>query len=279
MAFRRRSRSVRRRPVKRMRSLKGKRVVKRRRSSKKVSFRKRALDGMSMQPSTSSNKQTKSDRITSVNQTFYADRTLYFLKINDIELFNASTQFTQPGGLQASRRISSLVDLRGWRWNMSVFNKMTMPMVLNIGIVSPKRQDVATPIGNRWFREYDSSRDNGFSTNLPGRQMCNYPINPDRYHILMHKKIRIPKCNDNAGVAWNNNGAHDSNQINRKMYIPFKRTITFEDDLDGDATIDPNVDVYAVWWVDNELAVAGDVSVNNAIEMANDIIAFFRDKI
>ena len=273
-------RLVRKRRSSARRYAKGK-LLKRRRVSFKFkrsarrspTWRKKCIAAMS-DSHLSKRSVVKTDRATDVTEINYATRTLYQSIINNIEVFNAISQVT-IGGLQPNKRISTVIDLKGWKIRLRVFNRFAEPLIFHYAFVTPRVEFNIT--SDRFFRDYNDSRDVNFGIGLTGTAM-RYPLNPDKFHILFHKRMFIPRCNDPSGVLWNQGDRAQTNQREMEWYEPFNRKITFEDDLTG-GFIDPSTPIIAMWWVDAPTAPANDPAVANAISFQQDVVINFSEKL
>jgi len=130
-------------------------------------------------------------------------------------------------------------------------NVANAPMYCNIAIVNPKNANSSVLSLDGFFRDYNQSRDVNFSDLLSALELHTLPINTDRYRVLAHKRHVIPAANllatgENAGFAEKSIGASGPpNFVAGKMWVPLKRQIQFNDDLNDSCE---HKCFYVVWF-------------------------------
>lgn len=243
------------------------------RNARKPGWRNIALNEMGS-TRTGPGTVVKTDRVSVVAETVLSSRQLYITTINNIKVFSAASELG-VGGIPQSYRLGSEVDLRGWKIRVSIFNRQTQePLIFHYAIVTPKNDDVVTAL--RFFRDYNLSRDVNFSTALNGTAM-HYPLNPDKFSILVHKKWFVTRANSND--LWNTGAPSQINQKSAEFYVPFKRKITFEDDVASGGVIGPSKSIFAIYWADAPTNPEGEASIVNAINFQHDCIAMYKQQI
>lgn len=234
----------------------------------KQNWREKVLDDMASR--VSPGDQVRTDRQTGV-ATFTLDtRILQSAMINLIEPFTGVPGDVTTAGLRPNRRLGTSVHLSGWRIKLQLTNLVPEPMIFHYAIVQPRGSTVVS--GLDFFKDYNDSRDIGFSVTTSGNTM-NYPINPERFEILTHRRIELGRLG--VGIPeFNANNA--KNYASRDWWIPFKRDIAFTDET---GTLGPTNPIYAVYWVHSIFDVAGDLPQSLLFKVHHDCIAFYKDKI
>jgi len=197
-------------------------------------------------------------------------RTQYNVIINAVQTITSTAGIT-PAGFQNNARFTNVIDLRGWRIDMHLLNKAPWPVWFHYAIVSEKVDNVALTRG--FFRDNDTQRDLDFTTGLSGASMHNYPINPDRFAILCHKRIFIPRATDDPSNLHTQGSLANTNYRHLRWYEPFKRSIAFEDSVHPG----PLNNIYAVYWYTDPMVDPGSPVTTGTLQMHHEVIAFFND--
>lgn len=212
-------------------------------------------------------------RVTNLSGAFTPTKTMIPFVINQIPVFDEITDLT-VGGLKQNRRIAALVDMRGWRYDITVKNIGPEPLYFNFAIVMNKTNGDAFSVDG-FFREYSDSRDVSFSAAVTAQGMNRLPISPDNNVVLLKRQVLVPR-GPAADILDSYNYGAMSNELNVRRihgYVPFKKMISFNDDTT------PTVDrkIWGIWWLAEPIeATTGDAVPNHAI-VAADIIAFWND--
>lgn len=235
--------------------------------ARKANWREKVLDDMASR--VSPGDQVRTDRQTGV-ATFTLDtRTLQSNMINLIEPFTGVPGDVTTSGLRPNRRLGTSVHISGWKIRLQLTNLVPEPMIFHYAIVQPRGSQVVS--GLDFFKDYNDSRDIGFSVTTSGNTM-NYPINPERFEILTHRRIELGKLASASEFNTNNT----KNYAAVEWWIPFKRDIAFMDETGSAGPTNP---IYAVYWVHSIFDVAGDLPQSLLFKVHHDCICFYKDKI
>jgi len=235
---------------------------------RKPAWKKRAIAGMSTTPS--ANNVCKVFRAGGVDPTVLATRALYFTTINQVPNFDV---LNSTYGIGANMRLRNIVNLRGWRLRLSMLNLYNIPLWFNFAIIGPKGSNPDEPAVADFFRDYGTSRDIGFGTGLSGVTMNFNPINPDKFHILMHKRFFLP-VNTDATSDYSEGAYANTNYRYKKFWVPFKKPIAFDDDT---ATNTPETEIWMAYWCDQPMTPAGASSSASAAIVTMQAFGYFKE--
>lgn len=198
-------------------------LLKKRR--KPTAWKKSIKDAMSAPSATN---QCKTNRVSNVTLYTLNTKTLYGIRLNNIEVADA---LVTGKGFGQQERLRAVIDLRGWRLRLSLLNASVVPNYFHYAIVSPKSGDQIQISLQDFFRDHEASRDVNFSTALETHAFHDLYINPDKFHILSHNKIFIPKWDESTtGNGWSVGDYKNCNYKVINKYVPLKRPVTFDDD-------------------------------------------------
>lgn len=244
----------------RARSLKKRRVT-RKRIRKSGASKYTARTALAMAPAPKHSNLCKSLDYQ-IAMTAKDSRTLYSAAdISQIPRQSNSDTYQYP-----SRRTGAQADIRGWRIKICVKNLAVTAGsegVLNWAILQPVNNAVVTTSG--FFRDHGNSVDIDFTNALFGMTINYESISTDRFIILRHKRCRL-------GPLSNANTTCPSTKF-FKEWVPFNRTIRYNDDSDQLAE---NL-VFFVYWFDFDDAQGNSVPLENAWAIAYHHTVFFRD--
>jgi hypothetical protein len=235
-------------------------------ATKKESWRNKALTEMS---STKKKNLCKTDRMTTTSTAMIHEKELNQVLINKIEPFNSATQLT-PGGLKQNLRLRPMVNIRGWKINMMILNLNDWPVYFHYAIISPKAEADGSDLRIDFFRDFNASRDVSFMDGLTGSAFTRLPINTDKYAVLCHKKLFVPRALEGG---WAHGSYENSNFRHIEMYQPFNRTVAFHDDSE-----EPEVPIFAVYWCCDPSVDTGVNPVQDAkVKIQHDVIAYYNE--
>lgn len=200
-----------------------------------------------------------SKRAKTVNESngSKSTRSLYLNNVMDIER-----------GSALNKRERDMIHVKGFKLCMEVkSNTATVSsgneLLFNYALLCPKSNGVETA---KFFRHSDGdTRNQDFSTNLNSTEFHCLPINNDKYHVLMHRKLRL-------GDSLN-----DVNSSYRfiQQYIPINRQFRYEE---GGAGKTVNYDqIFLVYWADIGMKTASSAVVTAAYNVTNSGILYFND--
>lgn len=215
----------------------------------------------------------RATRMSLVAATFQDTKTMYSQVINNIEPFNDVADLSS-GGMKQSIRLGALVDLRGWRYDIQIKNLSSDPCYLNIAIVQSKSNNATTFGLDGFFRDYGESRDVTFSPLVTAHGMNRYPISPDNNIVLMKRQILVPKGPGNGSLI--DEYSYPNINVRRlRGYIPFKRTISFNDDT----SFAPDRPIWFIHWVAEPLEATVGPPVVASHLISKEVVAFWKNKI
>jgi len=269
-----RSRSVGRR---------GSRATKKRYVRRTVSFKKRryAKGGktstmskrVKLMADTISAVPTKTDRMTAVASATIDSHQVYYTDLTDIKSFDVSGGIG-PNGIKNNRRLGCVSDIRGWRVTLDIRNRnVTQACIFNFAIV--RQQELGVVTNSEFFRDYNDSKDVTFNTALSSQSLTNSPLNPEKFHILMHKRRWIPRATSATSNSYTVGSQQESNYRKIKMWVPFKNPYVFNDD-GGDNSPRP---IFLMVWCAEPMSVGTVTPIIQFCDYAEEVITFFRDKL
>lgn len=188
--------------------------------------------------------------------TLKPTRTLHFNNILDI-----------ARGIQVDERTRDIINVRGFKLCMEIksLTASVSPgdqLLFNVAVISP-RDSTSTSVTDFFRNNSGDSRGTDFSTGLTSTEFHCLPINSDKYHVLMHKKVVL-------GDSLNDvNPSH----VFIDEYIKIDRQFRF----DSGTTSTANNSIYLVYWADISMKAAGSLVEINAFNMSNTGILYFRE--
>lgn len=272
MAYAKRSRSVARR---------GSRATKKRYVRRTVSFKKRRyakggkLSTMRKRTKLMADPiqgiPTKTDRMSSILTSTIDSHQVYFTDLTDIKSLDTSGGFG-PGGIKNNRRLGVVTDIRGWRITLDIRNRNALiPCMFNYAVV--RQNEFGSITNSEFFRDYNDSKDVTFNTALSAQSLSNSPLNPDKFHILMHKRVYVPR--GSSSVDYSGPGFDNLNYRKIKVWVPFKHSHVFNDD-GGDNSARP---IFLIVWCAAPMSGATVVPITQFCDYSEEVITFFKDKL
>lgn len=157
---------------------------------------------------------------------------------------------------------------------MELKNNSNSPLYVHIAYVTPKTDYHHEDSANyAWVKEfwrgYDTNRGLDFSDNIQALEFQNNKLNPDKFIILKHMKLKI-------GTAGGSNftDPNNSNHRNIKMWIPLRRQLRFENHNFG-APIDGAI--YQIVYCDSYGGSTAAVPTADVLNMAKRHICYFKE--
>lgn len=175
-------------------------------------------------------------------QMIVQTRTLYRHELNTLP--------RDLGSIDNSSRFRDIVNVRGWKICMEIANTASIPIYLNVAVLSSKQQQIGENANGDNF-EPDFFRDEGqrgvdfVDPNLSSIDYHCRPINSDKFVILKHKRYRL--AND-TGSNYQSGASNSYKNIN--WWIPCRRQIRYEDGKETPET----GEVKLVYWTDRFLS-------------------------
>lgn len=165
-------------------------------------------------------------------------------------------------------RIGQRVNIRGFRvyWRCSCLTTVT-PLVLSYAIVQDRENSAIEQLAvtgftgsdtaaandtwaRRFFGDRSEERDGiNFAVERDSLVFNRYPINKNKYNILIHKKVVLNPQEQDASNAFT--GSHHyrtkgQSYFIKKFYVPIKRQLHYHS---ADNT-DSNQKLFLVFWID-----------------------------
>lgn len=197
--------------------------------------------------------------------------------LNQTNLTQIGAVGTTPGDLDNRQR--NLVNLRGFRFDFELRNKLVYACYCNIAVVSPKDND--SIIDNDFFRANGSDErainfTDGRAESAVFMHMA--AINTDKYNVLMHHRFTLGGRQDGSGgsdPAFQSSGTLTSYRRYHK-YLPVNRQIRF----DNNTSIQPESgNCYLIWWFNRmgESATIVPETPANTCDFGVRAVTYFRD--
>lgn len=237
-------------------------------------WRENVLDMMSATQSRVT--QCQSALVVAAGTVVLSTRALYQSEITNIQ----RQTITALGARMtlADKRMTASIFLKGWKFDIGILNTTQNavdlppprnPSIFNYAILQSKNQPSGVA-ATGFFRDFQTSRDVDFGTGISGSTMCFEAINTDKFHVLLHKRVKL-------GAGYENDTPSNNAWIHK--YVPFNRKVVYNDD---GVTTDPASDacenpIYLVYWFDDPFSNAGQPQVGNAWCVNIKAVAFFND--
>ncbi|AXH77887.1 MAG: capsid protein [Tethyvirus abatis] len=172
-------------------------------------------------------------------------------------------------GQAIDNRERDIVNLRGYRFNCEFVNRFnTAPLQGHICVLVPKAL-TPTISTTDFFRAHKDSRAEDFNVGRTSIEFMKWPVNTDKYHILMHHRFTLAPSN--ASEPYNTMGP--KNWYSYSRYLPIKRQIRY----DGSSNADNTMNISLCYWFDYFGQTAGATSAVNAVGIGHDVTAYFRE--
>lgn len=186
---------------------------------------------------------------------------------------NTTASYTGgPGGFNTNRRLTSQVDIRGLKYEFTLVNNMGEPYYFHWAIIRCKNYGDLM-YNQEFFRDYGESRDVTFSTSLADQTLNRLPINPDRYSILFHKRIWVPRKGSQT-EQFNYGLYKDTNFRKVGGYVPIKQHMQYNDDA---GETNQNRPIFTVYWFASPQGAGA--SALNAMTIAHTNVVFYKNRI
>jgi len=207
----------------------GKRWVKKRRANKK----RKTTHTFGDHPGKT---HTQTAQPVTTAQSTIATRTLYSGDLIDI---NRATNH------ELNLRSLDTVHLKGMKLAVQMRNNFEKPLYFNYAVVVPKFDQSSSTVSTiDFFRSHLNGRGRNFDNTLNALEFHQQPINTDKYHVLMHKRMHIGANTRNAPSFTEYESGVKSNYITFTRYLKVDRQIRFENN-------DPvNGRIQFVYWCD-----------------------------
>lgn len=266
------SRRTRVNPSKRKRATFKKRRVQRKRKNVAPAWKRNTLKEFGDTPT--KQLSTLNCYNSTGNATNRDSNSMYFHESSLILPVDYSTgSYTPgPGGFSQQRRLTSQIDIRGMKYEFTIVNNMAEPYYFHWAIVRCKNYgDIM--YNQEFFRDYGGSRDVTFSTSLADQTLNRLPINPDRYAILFHKRIFIPRKGA-QNEQFNMGEYRECNFRKVGGYAPIKQNMQYNDD-EGEQN--QNRPIFTVFWFASPQGAGQSVSA--AMSIAHTNVVFYRNNL
>lgn len=196
------------------------------------------------------------------NPTLKDTRVQYTHDLSEISRVSSATE-------DINDRTRDVVNLRGFKLCVEVSNKLTAPLYFNYAVVHNKEDNDAAPTTVDWFRGFETTRSIDFSTSLSANKFHCFPINTDKYHVLLHKRMRL-----NSVTPTTYSEASGRSYANISKYIKINRQLRWKNST---ATKPETGNIWVVYWADAYEAASFATSTANAFSITENYITYFRE--
>lgn len=212
-------------------------------------------------------EQAKKDDLISNVTTSNDSNSLYF---TDATAIIAETGPTGAGlqRVAINTRIRNMVYFGGIRWRQYWRNTTENPMIVRWAVVSPKSNSSST-IPSGFFKAYDNSRDQDFSSSMSSLEKTTFPISRDKLVVHYEGKEYLGGGNGTITTFFERDG---KNICTLDKYFPIKRQVRFNDDADQ-ACEDK---VFVLWWATPHEQSTTTVGTD-LLRSQTSIVSYFRE--
>lgn len=171
--------------------------------------------------------------------------------------------FTTTNDIDGRQR--ELIYISGFKLCIEARNNLSVPMYLNIAVISPKNALNVSTAG--FFRGHGLTRVDDFSTTRTSLEFHCLPINADDYNILHHWRFRL----NAAGEGATYEEMSGRNYMNFDKWVKLGRQIRYRG-----VTTESNP-VFIVNWCDAFNTGTGGASQAGALTLGKKYITYFRE--
>jgi len=204
------------------------------------------------------NSLTKRTEVRSTSDQPVDSRTLYSFELTTI-----------AQGADENERKRHVINCKGFRLCFHVYNTDPQPKFLNIAVLCPKHRQTDITTAD-FFRGTDGQRGSDFSIARSALEFAYNPINTDNYHVLRHHRYQLGTPSDSAQY---NSDTGPVNWLSRKMWVPFKRQITY----DTGTVSSCDTPIFFVYWYDRMRSGAGQAAETGDMNISFQHTMFFTD--
>lgn len=177
-------------------------------------------------------------------------------------------------GDEINQRERNIINLRGWKIDMTIFNQTASPQIVNVAILQNTNNDGGPQNSNFFKAEGDTTeRAVDADSTISVLKWAHGIINRELYNVLMHKRFMI---GPNALFSDFDSGAVMHSWKNFKRYVPLKRQISY--DTAGNEPM--SNDVHICWWttlIKNQVTPGVSTPTVNAVLFNMQVRQVFRD--
>jgi hypothetical protein len=180
------------------------------------------------------------------------------------------TEIAQTSINDIRLRQRDIINFRGFKACLEIFNQLDQPLYFIWAVVS-KKQDTDTTVTD-FFRNMGSADARGrtFSTSLSANEFHCLPINSDKYHVYVHKRMLLGPRSTNANF-------YDPNRANYRTfnhYEAVRRQVRFTGQSENEFI--SNLEV--VWWCDAFYAPGGTAAyTTGAVKVSERYITYWKE--
>jgi hypothetical protein len=191
-------------------------------------------------------------------------RTIYTVDLTSIEK-----------GSNLNQRRRDMVNIRGFKLSHQYKNKSPNPVIINYAIVMDKRQmDGVTAVTDEdFFRGNFTQRAQNFVLSLSGTVMNSLSLNPERFVILMRKRMMLgpgfvtdPEATTQTGYSYDVTKSY--RYFNH--YVPIRRQFRFEDDK-------CQTPLVLIYWYDFFMAPPDQTQTTNVVDHQIYGVTYFKE--
>jgi len=178
----------------------------------------------------------------------------------------------QTSADELDKRDTSRVTVAGvrlnWFWRMPLLQ--SVPLWVNIAIVIPRNALVVDETA--LFRAYSGEREQDFAI-AQSWWRFNFPINKDRYEVIMHKRFMLaPNSHLNGNVT---DVVPNSKSIHHmKIYQKINRQFTYDDSVGGEPRQAAPIVIH---WYDALGAAAFSAIAINKVELTRSTVVYYKE--
>lgn len=132
-----------------------------------------------------------------------------------------------------SRRERAMINCLGFNLRIFIRNTITsQSVIVRLAVVSPTDKNEMS--NAQFFRGYNTTRAQDFTTALDSHQYNNTPINTDNYTILWSSKYHLAPDSDTNGAASYSRTRDNYTEVNK--WVPLNRQLRYDGPLGSDCS-------------------------------------------
>lgn len=256
--------------------------IKMPKTSKKRSYPKRGRKRTTRNKRTrrSKSRSWKKSRLAKIGHQVGSGNAKRWVNVNAAISENLRTIYTidltnVPPGTAINQRRRDMVNIRGFKMSHQFKNNNPNPVILNYAIVMDKRQmdGVAAVTDEDFFRGNFTQRAQNFALTLSGTVMNSLSLNPERFVILMRKRMMLgpgfvtdPEATSQTGYSYDVTKSY--RYFNH--YVPIRRQFRFEDDK-------CQTPLVLIYWYDFFMAPPDQTQTTNVVDHQIYGVTYFKE--
>ncbi len=166
-----------------------------------------------------------------------------------------------------SDRENHRLNIIGWRITMCPVNTGAVPIIYNVAIIIPK--NAVNFSRNDFLRGYGNQRGENFTAgNQSWVTGSMTPINTDKFHVLMHKKVFINR--QEPAQNWN---VERNNHKLINLWVPLRRQIFYDSNTEDGATRP----IWLIQWANTMNDIQSETGTTQTFVNQCRVLTYFRD--